>query len=454
MISDRGGNRLSAYTIYQRKRELKNSTKGKKRYSKKYYVEFKDPATNEYGNHISVASLRKKLHLPDYEITSKAEAERIVMLAIDKGLTPIKEVFDVNVSDYLKSFWDYENSTYIKLKNAKAGKRMGVTQYTAKRNASRILQHVVIDDANNDFDKKGGRIGYYLPEDLMASELTVNHIKKLEESAILTKKLSLKTWLNILSAISVPIKEMVREGYIKKNPLDSYDRDSVPQTESNLRALTEDEVTKICNYIIDKFYEKEGPMWQNQAFAILLGSATGMRQGEILVLKKDDIIIDDGEKYAMIRVDEAYAQIDGIKTTKSGRTRYTFCDKRIALALEKYCYSDDSELIFKGTKETDVPMNAKPLWKRFDQILEELNIPKKTDDGLATFHSLRHFANTKIISKAGTNVADAVIGHESGGAMTQRYNQPDISIFKGYAKQVGSLLPEDVLCKLEELQNK
>ena len=86
--------------------------------------------------------------------------------------------------------------------------------------------------------------------------------------------------------------------------------------------------------------------------------------------------------------------------------------------MEKYCYSDDSELIFKGTKETGVPMNAKPLWKRFDQILMELGIPKKTDDGLAIFHSLRHFANTKIISKAGTNVADTIIGHESGGAMT------------------------------------
>lgn len=444
---------MAVYTIYPRKRELKCSSKGKKRYSKKFYVEFKDPATQKYGNHISVESLQKKLGLPNYDVTTKNEAEAIVRLAIDKGLTPIKEVFDVNVSEYLRSFWDYENSTYIKLKNAKAGKRTGVTQYSAKRNASRILQHIVIDDANNDFDKKGSRIGYYLPEDLMASELTANHIKKLEESVILTKKLSLKTWLNILSAISVPIKEMVREGYIKKNPLDSYDRDSVPQTESNLRALTEDEVTKICNHIIETFHEKEGPMWKKQAFAILLGSATGMRQGEILVLKKDDIIIDDGENYAMIRVDEAYAQIDGIKTTKSGRTRYTFCDKRLAIALKEHCYSDVSELIFEGTKEIGVPMNPKPLWKRFDQILKELDIPKKTDDGLATFHSLRHFANTKIISKAGTNVADAVIGHESGGAMTQRYNQPDISIFKGYAKQVGSLLPEEVLCKLVDLHD-
>ena len=308
---------MAAYTIYKRKRELKSSNKGKKRYSYKFYVEFKDPVTQKYGNHISVESLKKKLNLPGYKVTAKPEAEKIVKLAIDKGLTPIKEVIDVNVSDYFKSFWDYDNSTYIKLKNAKAGKRTGVTQYTAKRNASRILQHIVIDDANNDFDRKGNRIGYYLPKELMASELTANHIKKLEESVILTKKLSLKTWLNILSAISVPIKEMVREGYIKKNPLDSYDRDSVPQTESNLRALTEDEVTKISNHIIETFHEKEGPMWKKQAFAILLASATGMRQGEILVLKKDDIIIDDGENYAIIRVDEAYAQIDGIKTTKS-----------------------------------------------------------------------------------------------------------------------------------------
>ena len=99
-------------------------------------------------------------------------------------------------------------------------------------------------------------------------------------------------------------------------------------------------------------------------------------------------------------------------------------------------------------------MNSKALWKRFNQILAELDIPKKTDDGLATFHSLRHFANTKIISRSGTNVADAIIGHESGGAMTKRYNHPDINIFKDYAKQVGSLIPEEVLCKLKDLQNK
>lgn len=442
---------MAVYTIYPRKRELKCSSKGKKRYSKKYYVEFKDPVTQKYGNHISVESLQKKLNLPNYDVTSKTEAETIVKLAIDKGLTPIKEAFDVNLSDYLKSFWDYDNSTYIKLKNAKSGKRTGVTQNTAKRNASRIRQHIILDDEMNDFDKQGNRIGYYLPKDLMASELTESHIRKLEESIILTKKLSVKTWHNILTAISVPIREMVREGYIKKNPLDNYDRGTVSQTESNLRALTEEEVTKICNYVIDKFHEKDGSMWIKQAFAILLGSATGMRQGEILVLKKDDIIIDDGDEYAMIRVDEAYAQNDGIKTTKSGKVRYTFCDKRLAIALKEHCYADDSDLIFQGTKEVGVPMNAKPLWKRFDQILDELDIPKKTDDGLATFHSLRHFANTKIISRSGANVADAIIGHESGGAMTQRYNQPDISIFKGYAKQVGSLLPEEVLQKLEHL---
>lgn len=442
---------MAVYTIYPRKRELKSSNKGKKRYSKKYYVEFKDPVTQKYGNHISVESLQKKLNLPNYDVTSKTEAETIVKLAIDKGLTPIKEVFDVNLSDYLKSFWDYDNSTYIKLKNAKSGKRTGVTQNTAKRNASRIRQHIILDDEMNDFDKQGNRIGYYLPRELMASELTESHIRKLEEGIILTKKLSVKTWHNILTAISVPIREMVREGYIKKNPLDNYDRGTVSQTESNLRALTEEEVTRICNYVIDKFYEKDGAMWEKQAFAILLGSATGMRQGEILVLKKDDIIIDDGDDYAMIRVDEAYAQNDGIKTTKSGKVRYTFCDRRLALVLKDHCYSDESDLIFQGKKEVGVPMNAKPLWKRFDQILEELDIPKKTDDGLATFHSLRHFANTKIISRSGANVADAIIGHESGGAMTQRYNQPDISIFKGYAKQVGSLLPEEVLKNLERL---
>ena len=49
-----GGVAVAVYTIYPRKRELKSSNKGKKRYSKKYYVEFKDPVTQKYGNHISV----------------------------------------------------------------------------------------------------------------------------------------------------------------------------------------------------------------------------------------------------------------------------------------------------------------------------------------------------------------------------------------------------------------
>ena len=440
---------MAAYTFYIRKRELKPTKSGKKQYSEKYYVQFKDPVTNKYGNHVSVESLKKKLHEPDYDVTTENEAIRIIKTAIERGLTPLKEASDVNVSDYLRSFWDFDKSTYIKLKNAKSGKKMAITQNTAKRNDARIRQHIILDD-KNDFDEHGKRIGYYLPNELMASELTANHIRNLEESVILTKKLSVKTWLNTLSAISVPIREMVRKGYIKKNPLDHYDRGTVSQTESNIRALTEEEVTKICNHIIDTFHEKDGTMWEKQAFAILLGSATGMRQGEILVLKKDDIIIDDGDEYAMIRVDEAFAQTDGIKSTKSGRVRYTFCDKRLAIALKEHCYSVESDLIFEGTK-AGVPMNAKPLWKRFNQILAELDIPKKTDDGLATFHSLRHFANTKIISRTGTNVADAIIGHESGGAMTKRYNHPDISIFKGYAKQVGSLIPEEVLQKLEHL---
>ena len=88
----------------------------------------------------------------------------------------------------------------------------------------------------------------------------------------------------------------------------------INQSETNVDALTDGEVEQICLRVI--WMMESNLIWNKHGLAILLSAATGMRQGEILVLKKEDIIIDDVEKYAMIRVDEAYAQIDGIKTTK------------------------------------------------------------------------------------------------------------------------------------------
>ena len=119
--------------------------------------------------------------------------------------------------EYIKNFWDFENSEYILTKKEETGKT--ISKATAEKNFHNLFVHVFESEFNKK-DQNGKPIGsYYLPTDITAQELTKEKIEAVKKSMLRAEMLSPKTVKNVLNALNVPLNELVRDGVILQNPM-------------------------------------------------------------------------------------------------------------------------------------------------------------------------------------------------------------------------------------------
>lgn len=435
-----------AFSIIERKRE---NSKG--RIKKSFAVRFYEKGNKDNKKLVSVNTLKEWLNVTQL-ITRRSEVRKLATIALEKGYKPLKKLekdTSIILDDYLVDFWDYDTSEYIATKikfNSKS-----ITRSTAKRNIE-LIKHHVIESETNPLDSDGNRIGYYLPPGLKAEELTVRHVNALANSILCDRKLSPKTFNNVLAAINPPLKELVRQDIIPFNPLDKIKKPTIDARETSVDAFTADEIERICNCIMDNIYTRNGIEWINHAFVIITAAATGMRQGEVLSLQPKSIEMIEDTNYAAIHVVRTHNDDDGFKLPKNGKMRWTYCDKRLGELLIAM-QPDPEGLIFKGHCHTqDDILGTKGLRTSLDDILNLLSI-SRTDGMKLQFHSLRHYANTELNNRASSDVADKLLGH-STSAMNDRYNHPDINTMKAYSASYGSLIPESTLLKIEEYNKK
>ena len=201
---------------------------------------------------------------------------------------------------------------------------------------------------------------------------------------------SANTTLGVLSAI---LSYAVQIGLIENNPC------------KKVRRLGSD--TKEKSVFTDEYIEilfKEP--WKEKC--CYLSSNTGMRAGEVLALQGYQI----HENYILI--DASITQDSERKSTKSGKPRTVPISKLIYEKL-KPLIRGEKEFIF--TKDGANPMKYQTLKKIRQRKLQEAGLG---DKGL-TFHSFRHYFNTKLVaSGVRAEKIRAVIGHESE-AMTEHY---------------------------------
>ena len=432
-------------SVIERKRENARGTR-----KKSFYVRFYEKGNKENRKLVSINTICEFLGTSQL-VTRRSEVRRLANLALENGYAPLasdKPDAGIILDNYLVSFWDFDTSEYITTRNA--FNHNAITRSSAERNIELIKRHVIISETNPT-DSDGNKIGYFLPVGLKADELTVSHLDSLQQSILHERNLSPKTFMNILAALNPPLKELVRKDIIKSNPVDRVTKPSIDARDTNIDAFTYDEVERICNCIMDNIYGNNGIEWTNQAFAMITAAATGMRQMEILSLQPKSIAMIEGTQYAGIHIDRAYNERDGFKLPKSRKDRWTYCDKRLAkllIALQP----DPDDLIFKGHLKTkDNILGPKGLRERLDDILSMLSITRNNDKHLV-FYSFRHYCNTELNNRGGSDIADSIIGH-SKSTMNDRYNHPDINTMKAYSAVCGSLIPESVLAKIEDYYN-
>ena len=82
-----------------------------------YYVRFWNPEKKSYNPGLSIETLRSKLGDDSFRrIGTRSAAAAIAVRAYEEGLTK-KERKSHAFVEYVLNFWDFDNSSYVKLKN-------------------------------------------------------------------------------------------------------------------------------------------------------------------------------------------------------------------------------------------------------------------------------------------------------------------------------------------------
>ncbi len=382
-----------------------------------FYVATKDSSTGAYSSKKSVDAIAKKIGC-FHHITSKPEAVSIVEKAMKKGILGefAEQTAPMTVEKYLRDFWDYDNSLYIKMKNS--GKKIRIHKNYVKANIRSLELHVFP----------------YLPKRILVSQLQTRHLEKVQRAYL--KNHSSKGWSNILNAIALPFNELVRKNIIDRSPVTALDRIPIDSRERD--CLTYDEVTQLVHQIRADI--ESNKIAKRHGLGIILAFCTGMRQGEIRGLHARNIEVFDLSDMAIIHVVESYSDVDGFKSTKNGKGRDVTIPKSLALELLEVAKenSHEDDLVFYG-RYKDTPLTPKSFNDPLFDALDKIGINKEERERrFISFHTSRHFVNSELRTRIGGEMAMEIVGHSSQ-AMSLHYDHTSNRRALEIGQKVGDL---------------
>ena len=151
--------------------------------------------------------------------------------------------------------------------------------------------------------------------------------------------------------------------------------------------------------------------------ALLAQSSSGMRIGEVLNIKKSDLIF--GERMSV------YIKASGSKNNK-GRT--VFLSKECQTIVEKYIdYCSDDSLVFQSGNPQDQKTAVSNASRTLNLCLDKIGLGMKYDNGRYKIntHSLRAFFFTQAVRKHGENYAHRMTGHSGYLMQYDRMNDEE-----------------------------
>jgi len=251
-----------------------------------YYVQFWDAASKQYAVGRSINCIIEELELDPklYPSHSKAAARLVAntWVAAGKSITRKKEVL---LGDYCLTFWDWDNSPYIKAQRLRQ-KSIG------KEYVQTSLSYI-----------KRFLLGHPLARNLM-SVVTPGMLENFMMGLKETTTLSNKSCNEILRSITKPLNEAARLGLIKESPTTRVQKLGNDCRRKGLLSSQE---------LLELFQK---PWLDDRVYTAALVSLTcGLRLGEILAITKSSI--QDG--YLLIT--ESFSKIEGLKQTKNGHDR-------------------------------------------------------------------------------------------------------------------------------------
>ena len=332
---------------------------------------------------------------------SEDDVGSIVSVLIDRGfiagVTYKSEYGSRALVSYLRTFWTYDESPYVREKLAYGhaiGRRRCYEQTSRINHWQRYFGDVTIGDITNEKIKE---FQLYLKE----------------------KKLAAKTINMISETGTIALHWLYDHGHLPSDPTAGLRRFS--GTPRKRGVLTDEEVKRLF-----------AGAWEDERGRVgnLLAATTGMRAGEVIALRSEDIGAD------VVFVRHSWNFADGLKAPKNGETRTLPLLPSVRdslLTLVKRNPHGDDGFVFYGTGP-DRPMNlevlGRELNRRFVDISlseEDRNDAEKRKEALKqmkerglSFHSWRHLFAAKVADKVDIRSVQLATGHKSQ-AMAEHY---------------------------------
>ncbi len=289
---------------------------------------------------------------------------------------------------YLRYFWDFEKSDYVQDK-IYHGQRIG------QRHCYEMVNRVKYWDT-------------FFPKSFTLRDLTTLKIQEFEKS-LRGKNISTLTMNNIIKCGSIACKWAVKTKLLDENSFEGVTAYSINSKQRGI--LTNEEAGTLFRSGV---WSDERAMVANK-----LAMTTGLRMGEILALRKNDI----GEERLFIR--HSWSPLDGLKSTKTGIEREVPLLPEIrtllfTLLLQNPHGAEGEPFVFWGNLPTK-PVVQNVITDGFKSALESIDIEdKEREERNIVFHSWRHFYATVISNNVGERKAQIALGHLTP-AMTKHY---------------------------------
>jgi integrase len=300
---------------------------------------------------------------------------------------------------FTKDFFDYEKCPYI---NGRLLRGFSYGRTWAKRQRN-LLEKIIIPHFNN-------------------MDIRVISSKTIDTFILQLRQVNTgaKTVNHILTTIKSIFGYATKMGIIEINPAENIKPFKAISKEKGV--FTRDELSRLFSN------PENSKIWTSFMHFLLnyLAATTGLRLGEILALKPENIT------ETSINVIHSWNRLEGLKGTKTGKTRTVPIPSHLGIALKKYISSNNISSFIFSVNHGKSPIDHKAVYKHFWYALSTVCITKELrKERNISFHSYRHTFNTMLL-EAGVHpeTIRLVTGHTAN--MTARYshiqlnNMPDV----------------------------
>lgn len=411
--------------FYICKRSRKNSS------NPKLYIHFTTDSNHRVKRSVDLLNLTLNLFPIEYDkktgvpkpILSKAKASEIALKALEENIIFNTIKTDENpvcikLKDYVRDFWNYENSSYVAQK-ALSGKPI------TKVHCSHSLS-----EFNN-------QIAPLLEDSITIKEVTIPLLEKIQ-TILYNKGLSSAYIRNTMNSLKKPLREAARLEMIDLD-VDKVTPVSVICNEKGI--LTDEEHNKLMEYLKTTYKPNTYERWKY--LLIALAYQTGMRVTELSTLKADCFHLSEKDPTTtFITVKTSYNDYDKLKDTKTHKARTVTAPTTLCNEILDYSGWNPGGFIFGSIVKREVPINSTTIGEVFREALAAIGISEEErKDRNITMYSSRHFYNTAMVD-AGLDKKDIqrTTGH-STDAMTNHYTHETEKGLLNQAKIRSKVIP-------------